>query len=230
MVKVGSLMSCWTQDEVSQAFCRNALFAMSWCGRQILSCWTWWKRLSLIDSYYFSTAKLLERLQNPAPGMAQLAQVQRILRWLFADADSDFDSQLSHQELKAGFLLHEKSSKTKGLKNPLLHKAIFQRAPQPLGSSLGMEVGSLKWYAAYASTSVAEVIPSSEVDISTQQGEKNLPFSRQGVTHWLRTWAINHNLFWHVFIDLMVGLALLNLSFWFVSALSRLVCGEWVVS
>jgi len=60
-------------------------------------------------------------------------EVQRILRWLFADADSDFDSQLSHQELKA----------------------IFQRAPQPLGSSLGMEV-----------------------DISTLQGEKNLPFSR----------------------------------------------------
>jgi len=60
-------------------------------------------------------------------------EVQRILRWLFADADSDFDSQLSHQELKA----------------------IFQRAPQPLGSSLGMEV-----------------------DISTQQGEKNLPLSR----------------------------------------------------
>lgn len=60
-------------------------------------------------------------------------EVQRILRWLFADADSDFDSQLSHQELKA----------------------IFLRAPQPLGSSLGMEV-----------------------DISTLQGEKNLPFSR----------------------------------------------------
>lgn len=116
VVKVGSLMSCWTQDEVSQAFCRNALFAMSWCGRQILSCWTWWKRLSLIDSYCFSTAKLLERLENPAPGMAQLAQVQRILRWLFADADSDFDSQLSHQELKAGFLLHEKTAKQKASK------------------------------------------------------------------------------------------------------------------
>lgn len=60
-------------------------------------------------------------------------EVQRILRWLFADGDVDFDGQLSHQELKA----------------------IFQRAPQPLGSSLGMEV-----------------------DISTAHTEKNAHYSR----------------------------------------------------
>jgi len=60
-------------------------------------------------------------------------EVQRILRWLFADGDVDFDGQLSHQELKA----------------------IFQRAPQPLGASLGMEV-----------------------DISTAHTDKNARYSR----------------------------------------------------
>lgn len=60
-------------------------------------------------------------------------EVQRILRWLFADGDVDFDGQLTHQELKA----------------------IFQRAPQPLGASLGMEV-----------------------DISTAHTDKNVRYSR----------------------------------------------------
>ncbi|CAJ1350274.1 unnamed protein product [Effrenium voratum] len=47
-----------------------------------------------------------------------VTEVQRLLRWLFTDADTDFDDLISQPQLKA----------------------IFNRAPAPLGSSLGHEV------------------------------------------------------------------------------------------